>query len=53
MKDVHETAAKMSAADMIKVVQNGKGTDMDAYGKEFTSGKIKELVEHYRGLAKQ
>jgi len=52
MKGVKETAAKMSAADMIKVVQNGKGTDMDAYGKEFNADQIKGLVEYYRSLAK-
>jgi mono/diheme cytochrome c family protein len=52
MKGVKETTAKMSAADMIKVVQNGKGTDMDAYGKEFSADQIKGLVEYYRSLAK-
>jgi len=52
MNGVKETAAKMSAADMIKVVQNGKGTDMDAYGKEFNADQIKGLVEYYRSLAK-
>ena len=52
VKGVKETAAKMSAADMIKVVQNGKGTDMDAYGKEFNADQIKGLVEYYRSLAK-
>jgi mono/diheme cytochrome c family protein len=52
MKGVTETTAKMSAADMIKVVQTGKGTDMDAYGKEFSADQIKGLVEYYRSLAK-
>ena len=52
MKSAKETTAKMSAADMIKVVQNGKGTDMDAYGKEFNADQIKGLVEYYRSLAK-
>jgi len=52
MKGAKETTAKMSAADMIKVVQNGKGTDMDAYGKEFNADQIKGLVEYYRSLAK-
>lgn len=52
MKGVKGTAAKMSAADMIKVVQNGKGTDMDAYGKELTADQIKGLVDYYRSLAK-
>ncbi|MCU1340270.1 MAG: hypothetical protein JWO19_5851 [Bryobacterales bacterium] len=52
IKGAKETTAKMSAADMIKVVQNGKGTDMDAYGKEFNADQIKGLVEYYRSLAK-
>jgi mono/diheme cytochrome c family protein len=52
MKGVKETAAKMSADDMIKIVQNGKGTDMDAYGKDLTADQIKGIVAYYRGLAK-
>jgi mono/diheme cytochrome c family protein len=52
MKGVKETTAKMSAADMIMVVQNGKGTDMDAYGKEFSADQTKGLVDYYRSLAK-
>ena len=52
MKGAKETTAKMSAADMIKVVQNGKGADMDAYGKEFNADQIKGLVEYYRSLGK-
>jgi mono/diheme cytochrome c family protein len=52
MKSAKETTAKMSAADMMKVVQDGKGTDMDAYGKEFDADQIKGLVEYYRSLAK-
>jgi mono/diheme cytochrome c family protein len=52
VKDVHETAAKVSAADMITVVTKGKGADMDAYGKELSADQIKGVVEYYRGLAK-
>jgi mono/diheme cytochrome c family protein len=52
VKDVHELAGKMSAADMIKVVTDGKGQDMDAYGKQFNKDQIKGLVDYYRGLAK-
>ena len=51
VKDVHETAAKMSAADMIKIVENGKG-DMDAYGKELSKDQIKAVVDYYRSLGK-
>lgn len=50
--DVRTTVSKMSAADMEKVVANGKGENMDAYGKQFTPAQIKGLVEYYRGLAK-
>ena len=52
MKGVNETAAKMSSDDMSKVVQNGKGVDMNAYGKEFSKDQIKALVDYYRSLAK-
>ena len=52
MKGVNETAGKMSAEDMIKVVENGKGVDMNAYGKEFSKDQIKALVDYYRSLAK-
>src|SRR5438477_3290856 len=52
IKDVHELAGKMSAEAMIKVVTDGKGQDMDAYGKQFNKDQIKALVDYYRGLAK-
>ena len=52
IKDVHELAGKMSAEEMIKVVTDGKGQDMDAYGKQFNKDQIKGLVDYYRGLAK-
>jgi hypothetical protein len=44
---------KRSADQMITVVQNGKGTAMSAYGKDFNKEQIKALVEYFRGLAKQ
>src|SRR5436189_3349568 len=46
VQDVHQTAKKYSADEMIKVVQAGKGTNMDAYGKEFSKDQIKALVEY-------
>ena len=52
MKGVKETASKVSAAEMIKIVTDGKGADMDAFGKEFSADQIKGLVDYYRGLAK-
>ena len=51
--DVHETVKKFTADQMIKVVQDGKGNDMDSYSKELSKDEIKAIVEHYRGLAKQ
>jgi mono/diheme cytochrome c family protein len=42
----------MSADEMMKIVADGKGTDMDAYGREFSKDQIKALVEYYRSLAK-
>src|SRR5215475_12045427 len=51
--DVHETVKKFSVDQMIKVVQDGKGNDMDGYSKELGKDEIKAVVEHYRGLAKQ
>jgi mono/diheme cytochrome c family protein len=51
MKGVKEMAAKMKAEEMIKITTEGKGADMDAFGKEFKPEQIKALVEYYRGLA--
>jgi mono/diheme cytochrome c family protein len=52
VQDVHATAAKMSADDMTKIVTDGKGQDMDGFGKQFNKDQIKGLVDYYRGLAK-
>ena len=52
VQDVHVTATKMSADDMIKIVTDGKGQDMDGYGKTLSKDQIKGLVDFYRGLAK-
>lgn len=49
VKDVH-TNMKDSEADMIKVVTNGKGDNMDSYKKEYAPAQIKALVEYYRSL---
>jgi len=40
-----------SVADQIKIVQEGKGNDMDGYKKEFGLDEIKGLVDYYRSLA--
>src|SRR6266571_4259480 len=52
VKDVRETLGKMSEAEMIKVVEDGKGKNMDSYKKEYSKEQIKALVEYYRTLAK-
>ncbi|MBV8847927.1 MAG: cytochrome c [Bryobacterales bacterium] len=52
VRPVKEAAAKSSAADMEKTVENGKGVDMPAYGKELSKEQIKGIVEYYRSLAK-
>ncbi len=52
VQDVHATAAKMSADDMIKIINDGKGQDMDGYGKTLSKDQIQGLVDFYRGLAK-
>ncbi|MEP6714817.1 MAG: cytochrome c [Terriglobia bacterium] len=52
VKDVHETLGKMPEAEMIKVVAEGKGKDMDGFGKELKQEQITALVAYYRGLGK-
>jgi len=51
VKDVHEAAARMSAPDMIKIVENGKG-EMDAFSKVLSKDEIKAVVDYYRSLGK-
>lgn len=51
--DVRESSKKFSAEEMIKAVQDGKGANMDSYGKDLSKEQIKAVVDHYRGLAKQ
>lgn len=50
--DVKTAAGKATATDMEKIVANGKGQDMDAFGKDFSKDQIKAIVEYFRGLAK-
>ncbi|HEY7334621.1 MAG TPA: cytochrome c [Bryobacteraceae bacterium] len=49
VKDVR--TSKTSAQEMIKIVENGKGADMDGYGKQLSQQQIQAVVEYYRGLA--
>ncbi len=52
VKDVHDNM-KDSEPDMIKVVTEGKGENMDAYKSAFTPEQIKALVEYYRSLGQK
>ena len=52
VKDVH-TNMKDSETQMISVVTNGKGDDMDAYQTELTADQIKGVVDYYRSLGQK
>lgn len=52
VKDIHTTIGTESEADMIKIATDGKGKDMDGFGKDYSPAQIKGLVEYYRSLAK-
>ena len=52
VKDIHETIKTESEADMIKIATDGKGKDMDGFGKDYKPDQIKGLVQYYRSLAK-
>jgi mono/diheme cytochrome c family protein len=52
VKDVRTTVKKLSEEEMIKIVEKGKGANMDAFGDELSADQIKAVVEYYRGLAK-
>lgn len=50
--DVRQTAPKVSVEEMIKIVENGKGANMDAFGKELGKDQVRAVVDYYRSLAK-
>ncbi len=52
VKDVNETVKKMSEAEMIKIVQDGKAPNMDSFKKDYSPEQVKALVQYYRTLAK-
>ncbi len=52
VKNIHETVGKVSADEMIKAVTDGKGKDMDGFGKELNAAQIKSVVDYYRSLGK-
>jgi mono/diheme cytochrome c family protein len=51
IKDVRETVGKMTEAQMIEIVTNGKPPDMDAFGKELGADMTKQVTQYYRSLA--
>ncbi len=51
VKDVHANM-KDSRDDMVKVVTDGKGDNMDAYKGELTPKQIQDVVDYYRSLGK-
>jgi len=50
--DAKTASAKVSAAEMEKIVADGKGQDMDGFAKELSKDQIKAIVEYYRSLGK-
>jgi mono/diheme cytochrome c family protein len=52
VKDIHTTVKTESEPDMVKIATDGKGKDMDGFGKDYKPEQIKGLVEYYRSLAK-
>ncbi len=53
LADVRQTSLKFTAEQMIEVVAKGKAPDMDGFAKDLSADQIKQVVEHYRGLAKK
>ena len=53
VKDVHSPdVQKMTEAEMIDIVNKGKGQDMDGYEKSLGKDMVKNVVDYYRSLAK-
>lgn len=52
VKDVHANM-KDSRDDMVKVVTDGKGDNMDSYKGELTSKQIQDIVDYYRSLGQK
>jgi mono/diheme cytochrome c family protein len=52
VKDIHVTVKTESEDEMIKIATEGKGKDMDGFGKDYKAAQIKGLVQYYRSLAK-
>ena len=50
--DIKTAIGKVSTAEMEKIVADGKGQDMDGFGKDLSNMLIKSIVEYLRSLAK-
>ena len=50
--DAKAATAKVSAAEMEKIVAEGKGQDMDGFAKDLSKDQIKAIVDYYRSLGK-
>jgi mono/diheme cytochrome c family protein len=53
VKVVRQTIGTLTADQMIAIVTNGKGDDMNGFAKDFSADQITQLVAYYRGLAKE
>ena len=53
VKDVRETVSKLTPEQMVEIVTKGEPPNMDGYAKDFSAAQIKQIVEHYRALAKK
>lgn len=52
VKTAKAAVGSMSVEAMTKIVADGKGPDMDAYGKQFKPEQVKAVVEYYISLGK-
>ena len=53
VKDVRSPdVQKMTEAELIDIVNKGKGQDMDGYEKSLGKDMVKNVVDYYRSLAK-
>src|SRR5664279_1827875 len=48
VKSIKATIVKLDEPAMIKIVTEGKGTDMDSYKSDYSKDQIKFVVEYYR-----
>ena len=49
---LHDSIKKYSEQQMDDIAINGKGQDMEAFGKKYPKQLLEEAVKYYRSLAK-